>query len=208
VGSANGSKNNFNNVNGKVRCTLKELLFYLGNVLLIAVPLAIFEVWLENFKPGPWGHTEFDHPFWGKKLKWFGNCWPFEKAYVTPYHLIMFGVIVPSITVIEYAALRYLAISGWIVLSFKYMTIVAPLFIAAIWIGNMVLEDFLYMVFISFGNRFPYALDKFLHGEFEWHKKWFPEKSKIKLPRSYFIGLIAIEFLFLLQQIIIRLVHS
>ncbi len=182
--------------------TLKLILFYVANVLLFAIPLAAFEVWLEKFKSGWDG--EFVDPFWGKKVNIRLIDKVFEKTYVTPYHIIMFGVIMPGITVLEWLGLHWLTGQGWIMLSFGGITIIPPIFLSAVWIGNAVVEDFLWFAFNSwFGFRFPDALAKLFMGEFKWHTKWARLSPSVMLPRFYLTAPIWIVILLVAQQLII-----
>jgi hypothetical protein len=178
----------------------------LGNLLFFAIPLALFEIWLENFKSGWDG--EFIHPFWGKKIYWGWMLKVFQKRYVTPYHLIMFGVIIPLITLTEYLMLHFLDGSRWIVVSFGKVTIIPPLFILALWLGNMVVEDFLWFALNTwFHFRFPDALHKLFKGEFKWHTQWVNITHNVMLPRFYLTTPIWIAILLAAEEILIRIIR-
>lgn len=180
------------------------LLLYIANVLVLAIPLAFFEIWLENFKSGWDG--EFTDPFWGRKIRWRWMNTLFEKAYVTPYHLVMFGAVIPGITFLEYWIFHILSGGSWLIMSFRGITIVAPIYIVAVWIGNAVVEDFFWFAFNSwFKFRFPDALDKLFRGEFKWHTKWVRVTRSAVLPRFYFTAPVVILGLMAAQEIVIRL---
>ena len=113
-------------------------------------------------------------------------CGTFENPRITYYKSIRLGLVIPGVTIIEFIMLHSLAGSDWIVLSFGDITIVTPLFIAALWIGNIVLEDFLYFVFMTLFGRSHDALPKLLHVNFKLHTKWSQiTTTSVMLPRSY-----------------------
>ena len=83
-------------------------ILYLCNVLLFSLPLAIFEIWLEGYKTGSWGKTEFsDRFFLGKKIdvskSWLGRV--LEKEYFEWYHVTMFGIVMPLLVFLNYLLL-------------------------------------------------------------------------------------------------------
>ena len=186
---------------------MKTFLFYIANVLLFAIPLGLFEVYLERFKSG-WDGEFFD-PFWGKKINvaWMDKA--FEKTYVTPYHIIMFGIVFPGIIALEYLGLHCVAGHGWWRLDFWGISIIPLAFIPAVLVGNMVFEDFLWFVFNSycwwFKVRFPDALAKLFRGEFKWHTKWIDiPLVGIKLPRFYIWATAIAIILLIIQEAIIK----
>ena len=153
---------------------MKTLAIYLANVLLFAIPLGMFEVYLERFKGKKW-NGEFTDTFWGEQINIRLIDRFCEKTYVTPYHLIMFCGIFPGITALEWIGLHQLAGHGWLIVSFAGMTIIPPIFLAAVLIGNMVVEDILWAVFNSycwwFAFRFKDGLQRYCRGELAWHTK-------------------------------------
>lgn len=187
---------------------MKELLLYVGNVLAIAIPLACFEIWLERFKSGWCG--EFFHPFWGRKIRWRWLCRLFEKTYVTPYHLIMFGPVIMGISAVEYILLARVG-RGWLIAAPFGVTIVPPLFLTAVWAGNTVIEDFLYfalqrlMAALLLKPPFPDALERFFRGEFTWHTKWLRLGPRLSLPLFYFTTWYVVAALIAAERLIIRL---
>jgi hypothetical protein len=179
---------------------MTTLWLYLLNVLVIAFPLAIFEIWLEKYKSG-WG-GEFYHPFWGKKIRIGLLLRIAEKIYVTPYHLIMFGVVIPGIFTAEYFSLRYLAWHGGWILSFTDISIVPAIFLPAVWLGVTVVEDFLWF---ALNWRYPDALLRLCRGEMAWHTRWVKITDSVKLPRFYLTVPLGIAFLFAVHHCIVRL---
>ncbi len=186
---------------------MKTLLLFLGNLIPISTLLAIFEIWLEGFKAGPWGQTVFASPWWEKriersesapkslkeKIKYIfidGILRITEKDYFCRYHVVLFGGIIPAITMINYVVLWCMSGNVWSIHGLLLMTIAGtkiftPLFIVAVWIGNLVLEDFLWFAIQSLtGWREPHALRRLLHGDFAWHKKWWTFFG-LSVPRFY-----------------------
>ena len=163
---------------------------YIVNVLLLATPLAVFEIWLDvsGKKIGPWGDTKFVDPFWGKELKvpYFSQMF----SHLTRYHIVLFGYIGLVVFVLEYMVLRLLSDSGWIIMYIHGVKIIAPLYIAAVLVGNMLAEDMLWFVIQSitgklFGWGEPEAVARLLRGDFKWHTKWSQITTSVMLPRSY-----------------------
>ena len=187
---------------------------YVKNLLPISYLLAEFEIYLEGFKKGEWSKTEFDHKFWGRKimgrnkLSRFIIGWVLEKTYITPYHIVMFGGIIPLVTIINYLVLwltsgQVPTLYGWLFMTVAGTKIFAPLFVVAVWIGNLVLEDFLWFALQSLtGWREPHALSKLLHGEFAWHTKWWGFKG-LMLPRFYFTTPLLVTLILLAQHFIV-----
>jgi hypothetical protein len=153
---------------------LTIILLYCADVLIRAIPLGLFEVWLERFKSG-WNGEFFD-PFWGTKIRIPLLNAIFEKDYVTPYHLIMFGPVYAGTSAIEWLVLHTIDGRGWMIVSVFGVKIVPVIWIVAVWLGNATVEDILWFVFNTyctrFKVRFPDALEKLFRGEFEWHTRW------------------------------------
>ncbi len=125
-----------------------------------------------------------------------------EKAYISVYHLVMFGGVLPTIYIVEYFLFAHLARHhGWI-LSFEGITVVPVIYLLAVWMGANVLEDFLYF-FLNW--HFPNALRRFFKGEMNWHTKYIQITATKKLPRFYLTTPIWIATLFVAQAIIIWL---
>ncbi|MDE2188183.1 MAG: hypothetical protein KGJ35_00435 [Patescibacteria group bacterium] len=189
-------------------------MFYAANVLLFAIPLALFEIWLDasGKKKGPWGDTKFVDPYWGKEL----NV-PFFNlmfSHLTRYHIVLFGYIGLVMFVAEYIAIKLLADRGWIIASFGETKIVAPIYMVNVLVGNMVTEDFLWFAIQTVTGKLvgwgePQALSRLTHGNFKWHEKggfWpiVPGTSWPILPKFYFWVPGVIIIIFIIERLVIH----
>jgi len=185
---------------------LKILILYAINVMSIAFPLAILEIWLEQFKVGKWGATEFQHPFWGKKIQIGLLDRITEKSYVTPYHLMMFGAIIPAVTILNFLLFWHLSGHSWLVMDVGGAKIVPIIFLPTVWLGNMVTEDFLWFAIQSVtGWREPKALERLLAGDFVWHTEFVELSRSIMLPRFYIVIPLWVAILLVTQSLIVQL---
>lgn len=158
------------------------LIFWVVNFIPVSIILAIFEIWLEKYKTGPWGATSFINPFWEKKLS---IPVPFLQ-YISNYHAIMFSVVMPVLFIVS--------MWGWsMVLNYTvftpnttwYWSIASvSLLFAAIWLGNSGLEDFFYFAIQSLtGWHEPHALWKVvMEKDFAWFKDWLPPIFGLNIP--------------------------
>lgn len=180
---------------------MKLSVFYLANVLAVAFPLALLEIWLEKYKTG-W-NGEFRNQFWGHKIYNKFICVIFQKTYVSVYHVIMFAGVIPAIYLVEYLLLRERATEhGWIITVWSVRFIPA-LYFPALWLGVATLEDFLWF---ALNWRFPHALRRLTSGEMTWHTKWIKITPSVKVPDFYLTVPILIIVLFFIQFLICRLV--
>ena len=187
-------------------------------MLLFAIPLALFEIWLDASKKkiGPWGDTKFT----GAYASWERNVhFPiFNKMFnhLTIYHFYIFVVIGPIIAIAEYIALHFVT-SSWLVMSFAGMKIFSPCYIIAVLIWYPALEDFLWFAIQTvtgklFGWGEPEALTRLCQGYFKWHEKggfWpiVPGTKWPLLPKFYFWVPLVIIAVFVIERIIIRFCH-
>ncbi len=150
------------------------------DILIIATPLAVLEIYLERFKSG-W-NGEFYSPFCGKKLyfKWIMKS--MERAYISVYHLIMFGVILPTIYLVEYLILAHIAGYGGWVISFYGIAMVPILYLIAVGIGVATLEDLLWAML---NWHYPNTLKRFFNAELLWHTEWVNITPTKKVPKFY-----------------------
>ncbi len=173
-------------------------------MLLFAIPLGLFEVWLERFKSGWCG--EFHNPFWGKKIRIKLLNLLGEKTYVTPYHLIMFGPVYLGVSIIELICLHF-AGHGWMIITVSGFKIVPVIWLTAVWFGNATVEDFLWFVFNSycfwFKFRFPDALKMLFRGKFTWHTRWVKIGS-IMLPRFYLTTPLWVMLLLIIHYFVVH----
>ncbi len=188
---------------------IRAILFFVVNVVVIATPLALFEIWLERYKSG-WG-GEFYSPFWGYKIEFsflskikLGFLLKIlEKTYVTPYHLLMFGLVLPGIFTAEFLWLKHLAggVSSWVLpVGFWGISIVPVIYFVALWIGVATLEDFLWS---ALNWHYENAMSRFFSGDLAWHAKWSELAPGIKVPSFYISSPIWIAFLLISQWIVV-----
>ncbi|MBU6231185.1 MAG: hypothetical protein KGI45_02500 [Patescibacteria group bacterium] len=195
---------------------MKTIEIYLGILLpLVSIPLALFEIWLEeNRKTGPWGKTYFKDAWWGKKF--CGNN-PISRFlirtvsghdYIERYHIVMFFIVIPAWFAAIYFAFWFCSNqTGWSLTIFPIFgtKTFAPLFFLAIGVGNMVAEDFLYFAIQSvtgrlFGWGKADALWRFLHGDHAWTTDWLPKVCGYTIPRSYLIGSAVVAIMLFIEH--------
>lgn len=172
---------------------------YLGNVFIIALPLAILEIWLEKFKAG-WD-SEFKHHFWGRKIEIKILLRMTDKAYITVYHFVMFGLLLPMIFILESFFLFNILKNGFWITQFESTRFVPLIFFFAVWLGVTVVEDFFWFVL---NWRYPEALGKLFKAELAWHTHWIGITKTIKVPRFYITGPIVVFILFIINYILIQ----
>jgi len=162
-----------------------------GNVLVVSLALAIFEIVLERHNG--WG-SGLNPSGWGRKL--FGEsiisqiC---EKPYFTVYHLFTFLFIVPVLLVGELLLVNSLEI-GHPVYSYLFLgskphfvmqvgevRLIPLLFLTAGWLSILVVEDVLWF---ALNWHYPKSWAELLSGNIWWHTRWLNFGS-IKLPRFY-----------------------
>ncbi|MES2215747.1 MAG: hypothetical protein V4481_00435 [Patescibacteria group bacterium] len=178
---------------------IKLVGFYLGNVLAISIPLALFEIYLERFKSG-W-NGEFYSPFWGRKfhIGWINKV--MEKTYVSMYHLVMWVGVMPGVLITEYFLLAHLnGGHGWIVSCYK-IRLVPILYLPAIWMGVSVVEDFLWF---ALNWHFPGALQMLVRAEMVWHTDYVSITRTIKLPRFYLMTWVWVALVLGIQYLIAK----
>jgi len=138
----------------------------------IAIPLALFEIWFDPFRTGAAGGFCFlaqklDMPVLSRLV---GSCM------VTPYHLALFLIIVPTLC----------GVTVWFVEGHAIHGVVAKLaFFVACQLGVMVAEDASWFSLNTvFRLRVPDALPHLLRGEVAWFPRWF-DFGIFKLPDFY-----------------------
>jgi hypothetical protein len=167
------------------------VLWWFANVMLVGICLAIFEINLEKDKG--WA-TGLNPRGWGRKLFENGAFARFcEKPYLTVYHLIMFGLIVPAILISECLIVRLLGIgyavhgrgagAGWTI-QIGEVRVVPILFLCAAWIALISVEDFLWF---ALNWYYPRSMKDLLSGKIWWHTHWV-KIGEIQLPRFYFFS--------------------
>jgi hypothetical protein len=157
-------------------------MFWAVNFIPVALALAIFEIWLEKYKRGPWGKTEFINPYWEEKTGW---PVPFLK-YTSRYHAVMFTGVLPPLFILSMLiwskTLNYQVFPDGSPWYFSALSLV--LLLAAICLGNMGTEDFFYFAIQSLtGWREPHALRKVvIEKDFHWFKDWLPPIFGLNIP--------------------------
>lgn len=151
---------------------MSDAIIYVLNILVIALPLAIFEICIEP--SGGWGSS------WPKD-KWYAKPFFPDNKFVklmvkvgnveSPlnYHIFVFGIIIPAIFVLEY----FFITSNVVLLIACFMAVLAC-------------EDFLWFL-INWRFDSLRQLLKGPNGSIWWHKGWIRISKKYYLPISYFI---------------------
>jgi len=151
---------------------MEDLLIYILNILLIALPLAIFEICIEP--SGGWGISWLKHKWYAKKflpesklMKFFVRVFNVE----TPlnYHIFVFGLIIPLIFIFEYFFIE------------NNILLMISCFLAV-----LAFEDFLWFL-LNWRFDSLKQLLKGPNGNIWWHKGWIRIYKKYYLPISYFI---------------------
>jgi len=161
---------------------------YFAIVFGIAIPIALFEIWFDPFRTGSAG----GFCFLAKKLdipvlsRVVGDCM------ATPYHLILFLIIVPILCGITVWRVEGRAIHG----------ILAKLaFFIACQLGVMVAEDASWFTLNTiFQLRVPDALPHLLRGQVAWFPRWF-DFGIFKLPDFYIYLPLSIVILLVIEHV-------
>ncbi|MDD3284674.1 MAG: hypothetical protein PHZ07_03715 [Patescibacteria group bacterium] len=151
---------------------MEKYLIYILNILLIALPLAIFEICIEP--SGGWGSSWLKNKWYAKPfipenkiVKFFVRIFNVESP--LNYHLFMFGFIIPAIFLLEYIFITQniiLLLSGFVAV--------------------LVFEDFLWFL-LNWRFDSLKQLLKGPNGSIWWHKGWIKVSKNKYLPISYFI---------------------
>ncbi|MDO8659133.1 MAG: hypothetical protein Q7K54_00875 [Candidatus Parcubacteria bacterium] len=159
---------------------------YVLNILIIALPFSIFEIFIE--KNNGWGSG------WSKD-KWYAKPFLPNNSIVkllikilkieSPlnYHFFVFTIFLPIIFLLEYF---YLANN--------------ILLMIASFIGVVLFEDFFWFLFNWNFDSLKQLL-KGPNGSIWWHKRWIKVSNNYYLPASYFPTLILSVFLLLLSTL-------
>lgn len=159
--------------------------FWLTDVMLLSTILALVEIVIE--KDRGWA-SAFSGLGLGKKF--FAGT-PFtrliDKPYVTSYHLLVFGALLPLVLGIQY---RAGVLAGFPFSSRTGHTIADLLFFCSAFLAICILEDFLWFVLNWY---YPSSLADLLAGKIWWHTNWISLGPSLKLPRVYLsVGAIAL----------------
>ncbi|HEX3663224.1 MAG TPA: hypothetical protein VHU89_17435 [Acidobacteriaceae bacterium] len=157
--------------------------------------LALIEIVIERDRG--WA-SALDERGWGKKLlagtavvRWI------DKPYVTAYHLLVFGVLLPIALWSQY---RFGVLGGFGPGPHAGHPVADGLFLFSAFLAICVFEDFLWFVLNWYYSD---SLTDLLAGEIWWHTGWISLGSAVKLPRFYLsvggiaLGLLAISLVLL-----------
>lgn len=152
---------------------LLKFLFFLVNVLILSVPIAIFEILIEKDKGWCSGHPK-DRWYTRKICENNFISRLVGVPYFLVYNLFVSFIFFPALLLVEYLLL------------FPH-----PVFLLSVYIGALVVEDFLWFVL---NWHFPALKELFKgpHGAIWWHKKWIKITKYYYLPNSYLAIIIAI----------------
>jgi len=151
----------------------------------------VFEILLEKEKG--WG-TALDPSGWGRRVFEGGFlaqvC---EKPYLTVYHIVIFGLIVPAILFSEFLIVRSLPIShavataaqvaltrGWII-EIGNVRLIPMLFLGAVWFSVLAVEDGLWFIMNWY---YPGSARDLFSGKVWWHTRWL-SFGEFEIPRFY-----------------------
>ena len=171
--------------------TMSPFFLYLAwfaDVLVLSLLLALLEINME--KDRGWGATLNSNGL-GRKVRpgrlFLGVV---EKQYVTVYHLLMYGIILPGVIAAHWVALylfwskQGLTVTGSGLLTVWHIgsTSLAPFLLAiAAWLAICTIEDFLWF---ALNWYYPASLRDLLAGKIWWHTQWV-RIGRSMLPRFY-----------------------
>ena len=150
---------------------------WVTDVTVLSALLALIEIVIE--KDRGWAST-LNERGWGRKLlagtavvRWI------DKPYITSYHLLVFGALLPSVLWAQY---RPGVLTGFGSASRGGAPIADLLFLFSAFLTICVLEDFLWF---ALNWYYPSSLTDLLAGDIWWHTGWIPLGPSLKLPRFY-----------------------
>jgi hypothetical protein len=167
---------------------LGKVAVWAADVTLLSGILALIEIVIERDRG--WA-SALDERGWGKRLlagtpvvRWI------DKPYITAYHLLVFGALLPMVLWSQYqfgvlAGLGFVARAGH--------PFADVLFFFSAFLAICVFEDFLWF---ALNWYYSGSLTDLLAGEIWWHTGWVPLGASVKLPRFYLsVGGIALGLL-------------
>ncbi len=166
---------------------------WLADVLVLSIALVLFEISLE--KNQGWASGLSRDGLGKRLLQGSSIARLLEKPYITVYHLLMFGVIVPLILAGQCWIIRAFWVSrtagmrdaAWLAVWQVGAVSFVPLFSSiAAWLAISTTEDFLWF---ALNWHYPTSRQDLLSGNIWWHTRWVAF-GKIKLPRCYISALI------------------
>lgn len=166
----------------------EKIAVWAADVTILSVVLALIEIVIE--KDQGWASSLNDSG-WGKKLlagtpavRWI------DKPYVTAYHLLVFGALLPLVLWMQY---RIGVFGGMGSAPRAHHPIADGLFLFSAFLAVCVVEDFLWF---ALNWYYPSSLADLFAGEVWWHTGWVAVGRSVKLPRVYLsVGAIALGLL-------------
>lgn len=153
---------------------MEKYLIYGINLLVIALPLALFEIVIE--KGNGWGSGWNKDKWYSKQffpnnpiVKFLTKLLKTELPLIS--HFFIFSIFLPTIFILQYFFLT------------KDITL-----LLASYVGVVVLEDLLWFLLNWYFDSFRQLL-KGPNGSIWWHKRWLKISTTYYLPLSYIYGL-------------------
>lgn len=191
-----------------MKSVIETLWFCYSVVMPIVIAVGLVEVYNDTNPPGwfwakagdEWGKTKFTNPYWEQEVE---VPLLFIK-YISRYHLVMFGRIVPIFMMLRVAEISSLTRYEVFPAGMPWYTslLSAIILFAAMQTAVMGVEDFFYFAVQSCFNWLePHALRRVLHGDFAWFKDWIPLPFGIKVPGHWiFLPGVSIALLYIRQR--------
>jgi hypothetical protein len=165
-----------------------NIFIYILNIFFIALPLAVFEIVIEKKQGWGSGWSKdwwYARPLFPNSSLVKGVSKKLNIELPLGYHFIMFGFVIPVLMVFEYVYI-----------------IPNILIVVGIFLGVLVVEDFLWFLFNWNFDSLTQLL-KGPQGTIFWHKKWLKISSEKYVPRSYAVVML-ISLILLLIAFIYR----
>lgn len=161
-----------------------KIVLWAADVTFLSAILALIEIVIE--KDQGWAST-LNERGWGKRLfagtplvRWI------DKPYVTAYHLLVFGALLPIVLWTEYQIGVLAGFGG----ASGGHPIADVLFLFSAFLAICVFEDFLWF---ALNWYYPSSLADLLTGNIWWHTGWIRLGPSVQLPRVYIsVGAIAV----------------
>ncbi|MFP5230305.1 MAG: hypothetical protein ACLGXA_22040 [Acidobacteriota bacterium] len=167
-----------------------EVGLWVADITVLGAILALIEIVMERERG--WA-SAFDERGLGRKLL-AGNPvvrW-IDKPYVTAYHVLVFGALLPGVLWTQY---RIGVLAGFDFGSGPWHSVAAFLYFFSAFLTICVFEDFLWF---ALNWYYPRSLTDLLAGNIWWHTDWVQLGPAVKLPRCYLsVGAIALILLLL-----------
>lgn len=162
-----------------------DVVGWVSDVTVLSAILALVEIVIE--KDRGWA-SSLNEVGWGRKLlagspvvRWI------DKPYVTSYHLLVFGALLP---IALWTQFRIGVLVGFFSSPLASHPIGAVLFLFSELLAICVLEDFLWF---ALNWHYPRSLTDLFAGDIWWHTHWIPVGPSVKLPRFYIsVGVVAL----------------